>query len=78
MRGLDNFETGKKTTGGNRNVVPTENATNFMDHKKKKKSSEIVLREADTTRSLIKRISKRQATFLWPCDEKRETRTSCD
>ena len=44
----------------------------------KKKSSETVLREADTTRSLINRICKFEATFFWPCDEKRETRTSCD
>ena len=32
-----------------------------------------MLREADTTRSLIKRIRP-----FWPCNEKKETRTSCD
>ena len=35
-----------------------ENATNLMDYK------ETVLREADTTRSLINRISKHQASFF--------------
>ena len=30
---LDNFKTGVKETGDNRNVVPTENATYLMDCK---------------------------------------------
>ena len=37
-----------------------------------KKSNETVLREADTTRSLINRIRKRQAIFIfWPYAEKK-------
>ena len=43
-----------------------------------KKSNETVLRKANERRSFINRIRKCQATFFWPCDEKRETRTSCD
>ena len=42
-----------------------------------KKSNETVLRETDT-RSLITRICKRQASFFWPCDVKRATRTFGD
>ena len=32
------------------------------------------LREADTTRSLINRMCKRQATFFWSRGEKRDTK----
>ena len=35
------------------------------------KSNETVLQEANTTRSLMNRLYKRQQP-LWPCDEKRE------
>ena len=38
-----------------------------------------MLREPDTTRSLINRIRKRQATLLfWQCADKRENRVSRD
>ena len=43
-----------------------------------KKSNETVLQEAETTRSLINRPCECKASFFWPCDEKWETRTSCD
>ena len=42
------------------------------------KLNETVLREDDIKISLISRIHNCRATFLWPYDEKRETRTSCD
>ena len=41
-----------------------------------KKLNETVLREDETTKSLINRIRKHQATFF--DHVKRETRTSCD
>ena len=34
MQGLDNFKTVTKETGGNRNLVPTENVRNLMDCEK--------------------------------------------
>ena len=33
MHGLDNVKIATKETGGNRNVVPAENATNIIDLK---------------------------------------------
>ena len=62
MPSLDNFKTVTEETGGNRNMVPTKNATNLMDCKEIKIKS--VLQEADTTRSLINRTYKCQTTFL--------------
>ena len=54
-----NFKTVTKESRVNRNVVPADNSTNLMDCKEINKS---VLREAETTRSLINRICLRQAT----------------
>ena len=50
------------------------NAMNLMECKQIKGNS---VTRSRIARSLIKinRIRKRQATFLWPCDEKGETRT---
>ena len=45
MQGLDNFKTGSKETGGNRNVVPSQNAMNLMDCKEIKRNS--VMRSQD-------------------------------
>ena len=56
MRGLDHFKTVTIETGGNRNVVPTQNATNLIEWKEIKQNSV-------STRSLINRICKSQATF---------------
>ena len=39
MLGLDHFKMDTKETGGNRNVVPSENATNLMDCKEIKRNS---------------------------------------
>ena len=44
MRGLHNFEPATKETGGNRNVVFMENATNLMDYKGIKWNSINVMR----------------------------------
>ena len=56
-------------------MVPRENATNLIDCKCKEMQG-IMSREADTTRSLIKRIYVTPGNLYWPFDEKRETRTS--
>ena len=40
MQGLDNFKTGTKETGGNRNVVSSENAKNLLDCKEIKRNSD--------------------------------------
>ena len=53
---MDNFKTVTTETGGNRNVVPTQNATNLAECKEIKQNSV-------STRSLINRICKSQATF---------------
>ena len=37
MRGLHNFKTTTKETGGNRNMDPTENAANLIDCKEMKR-----------------------------------------
>ena len=58
----------KKETRGKRNVF-------YKSQETAKKSIKTVLREADTTRSIINRIHK---PLFWPCDEETETRTSCD
>ena len=58
MQGLDALKKVTKEIGGSRNVVLTKNATNVMDCK------DTVLQEANTTRSLINKIHKCQATFL--------------
>ena len=57
---------------GNRNVVPTENATNLKDSKG---SSETVFLEVDTTRSLIYR--KRQTKFF-DINQRKKAGTFCD
>ena len=55
MQGLYNL------IGGIRDVIHRENAMNLMDYKE---INEIVQPEADTTRSLINRLHKSQATFF--------------
>ena len=72
MRGLDNFKT----------VTKKMEATEIMWFLRRilqisrtaKKSNETVLREADSTKSLVKRILIHHATFFWPCDEESEIR----
>ena len=75
-RGLDNhFKTVTKETGDERNVVLTENASNFIEFKEinqTKQLSKVVI-----SRSLINRICKPQGTFFGHMI-RRENRTSCD
>ena len=60
MQGPDNFKISTKGIRSNRNVVPLENVVSWTA----KKSNKTVLREADTTRSLVNKICKCWATFF--------------
>ena len=57
IRGLDNVKIGTctKETGGNRNEIPTENARISWTTKK---TNTTLLRQTDTTRSLINRMRR--------------------
>ena len=61
MRGMGNFKTRTKETGGNRNVVIRRMLRISLTAKI---SDETVLQEVDTIRSLTNRKCKRQATFF--------------
>ena len=61
MQGWDNFKTGTKETGGNRNVVPLENSTNLVDCKEIKQNR---ITRSQHNKVTVNRIGKLQATFF--------------
>ena len=58
---MDDKEADSEKIGGGRNVVPEKNVAHTMDSKE---TNEMVLKDAETNRSLVQKIRKQQATFF--------------
>ena len=59
-------------------MVPKENALNLI-HGLQRNQTKLCCKELAHHCGVINTICKLQAVFLfWPCDEKKETATSCD